>query len=73
MKNYSTEFKHGFIAPVLILIFAAIMAMISPAANADIVDDTRDCFPSCSTSKASETTLSDELKWLCSERGGKDC
>ena len=73
MKHLSLELKTGIVAPAIILVFAAIMALISPPASADFIDDTRSCFPNCSASKAAENTLEEDLKWLCAESGRKDC
>jgi len=71
MKNLSAELKTGLLAPLVIMLFA--LLMYTTSANADIVEDTAKCFPNCTINHVTDTTISDELKWLCAERGGKDC
>lgn len=63
------------------MILFALLVCISNAVKADVVDDTKACFPNC-TVKANEAPqpqpqpdkkLEEELKWLCRESGKKDC
>lgn len=61
------------------VILFALLVCASNVARADIIDDTRECFPNCPVKRNEappakpDQNLKEELKWLCRESGKKDC
>ena len=56
---------------LLFIIFGFWMQAYSSVAKADIVDETKTCFPNCTFKKVIFDSVQDELDWLKAERGGK--